>query len=142
MIFLYSTTTPRQLEVSRPWVLNDFFTGPASRNPDGHTHARVQTDWAPGVTLVSFEDLFNGPFDYNDLSFSFTNTAGNPEPPGSTVPEPSTLLLLVGSGLTGLAAWRRRAVPWWGKPQGRRQTAEPAELRSSKTTNPAAAGSV
>lgn len=53
---------------------NDFFTGPASRNPDTHTHARVQGNWQPNETLVSFEDLFNGPFDYNDLSFSFTNT--------------------------------------------------------------------
>ena len=50
----------------------DYFTGPASRNPDQHTHARVQNNWQPGETLVSFEDLFNGPFDYNDLSFSFT----------------------------------------------------------------------
>ena len=28
----------------------------------------------PNETLVSFEDLFNGAFIYNDLSFSFTNT--------------------------------------------------------------------
>ncbi len=53
---------------------NNFYTGPASRNPDGHTHARVQGNWQASETLVSFEDLFNGPFNYNDLSFSFTNT--------------------------------------------------------------------
>jgi hypothetical protein len=53
---------------------NNFYTGPASRNPDGHCHARAQASWMPSETLVSFEDLFNGPFDYNDLSFSFTNT--------------------------------------------------------------------
>jgi hypothetical protein len=53
---------------------NDFYTGPASRNPDNHAHARVQGNWNPNETLVSFEDLFNGPFNFNDLSFSFTNT--------------------------------------------------------------------
>lgn len=53
---------------------NDFYSGPAERNPDSHTHARVQANWQPNETLVSFEDLFGGAFDYNDLSFSFTNT--------------------------------------------------------------------
>lgn len=53
----------------------DYYTGPADRNPDGQCHARVQEEWMPGTTLVSFEDLFNGPFQYNDLSFSFTNTS-------------------------------------------------------------------
>lgn len=84
-----------------------FFTGPASRNPDSHTHARVEANWAPGTTLVSFEDLYNGPFDFNDLSFSFTNTTAA----GSTpVPEPSPLLLmLVGIGLIGVSVRLRRA---------------------------------
>ncbi|MHB8079583.1 MAG: PKD domain-containing protein [Candidatus Krumholzibacteriia bacterium] len=52
----------------------DFYSGPASRNPDGYAHARVQAEWQPGTTLASFEDLYNGPFSYNDLSFSFTRT--------------------------------------------------------------------
>lgn len=52
----------------------DFYTGPADRNPDNHTHARVQANWQPNETLVSFEDLYGGAFNYNDLSFSFTNT--------------------------------------------------------------------
>ncbi len=84
-----------------------FFTGPASRNPDSNAHARVQANWQPGVTLVSFEDLFNGPFEFNDLSFSFTNTTSS----GSTpVPEPNPLLLmLVGIGLIGLMVRLRRA---------------------------------
>lgn len=83
-----------------------FFTGPDSRNPDGHAHARVEANWLAGTTLVSFEDLFNGPFNFNDLSFSFTNTTS-----GSTdVPEPNPLLLmLVGIGLIGLAARYRVA---------------------------------
>jgi hypothetical protein len=86
---------------------NTYFTGPDARNPDGHAHARVQANWAPGTTLVSFEDLFNGPFDYNDLSFSFTNTTSSG---GTPVPEPNALLLmLLGLGLVGVALRLRRA---------------------------------
>lgn len=79
----------------------DYFTGAAGRNGDGHFHARVQENWAPNTTLVSFEDLFNGPFDYNDLSFSFTNTAT------TQVPEPASMMLF-GLGLAGAVAARRR----------------------------------
>ena len=85
---------------------NNFFTGPASRNPDQHTHARVQDNWEPGRTLVSFEDLFNGPFEYNDLSFSFTNTRSV-----QVVPEPETYaLMLAGLGVVGALARRHKAT--------------------------------
>jgi len=81
-----------------------FFTGPAPRNPDEYAHARVQSDWmAPGTTLVSFEDLFNGTFDYNDLSFSLSNTYGTP------IPEPQTYaLMLAGLSVVGAITRRRR----------------------------------
>jgi hypothetical protein len=86
---------------------NSFFTGPASRNPDSHTHARVQSDWEPDTSLVSFEDLFNGPFEFNDLSFSFTNTTTSVSNP---VPEPNPLLLmLAGIGLVGVMMRLRKA---------------------------------
>jgi len=80
----------------------DFFTGLASRNPDGGFHARVQGNWLPDTTLVSFEDLNNGPFDFNDLSFSFTNTTTPNE-----VPEPASMLLL-SIGLAGIVVSRRK----------------------------------
>jgi hypothetical protein len=68
----------------------DFFTGPADRNPDDDCHARVQSNWTPNETLVSFEDLFDGPFDYNDLSFSFSNTSScvDNQPPVLSVDVP------------------------------------------------------
>jgi hypothetical protein len=83
---------------------NDFFTGDAALNPDNHFHARVQSDWALSTTLVSFEDLFNGPFDYNDLSFSFTNTRTGPSPVPDQLSTGCALLF----ALAGLALVGRR----------------------------------
>jgi hypothetical protein len=54
-----------------------FFTGPASRNPDGIAHAIV-TETSPGTFLVGFEDMFDGgDRDYDDNIYQFT---GNLEP--------------------------------------------------------------
>lgn len=86
----------------------DYFTGEASRNPDGQAHARVDENWLVGTTLVSFEDLYNGPFVYNDLSFSFTNTASTPPP--SLVPAPAPLGLL-SIGIIGMLYAKRALKP-------------------------------
>ena len=100
---------------------NTFFTGPGSGNPDGVPHAQVFTNpvsdidplllstllptWAPGDgVIVGFEDLhaldpmFDN--DFNDLLFSFRNVT-------TSVPEPTTLLL-ISTGAVGLLARSRR----------------------------------
>jgi hypothetical protein len=93
----------------------NFFTGPASRNPDNVIHAGIiegLTDadmdayeflnglpngtLLRGGTLVGFEDtLGGGDLDYNDLSYLFTNVGTAP------VPVPAAMWLF-GSGLMGL----------------------------------------
>lgn len=75
---------------------DEFFTGPAIRNPDNEFHARVQGELEPNTSLVSFEDLFGGPFDFNDLSFSFSNTT-------FSVPEPKSFIV-VGHDVNTLAS--------------------------------------
>ena len=80
-----------------------FFTGPASRNPDNIPHAKVDFQFAPGQSLVGFEDVFGGyDFDYNDLRFTLTNV-------GRAVPDGGTTAMLLGSAILVLAAFRRFA---------------------------------
>lgn len=84
---------------------DNFYTGAASRNADGKAHARVQSNWMPNESLVSFEDLFGTPEGingYNDLSFSFTNTTSAP-----AVPEPASIALF-SVGLLGLGFLKRK----------------------------------
>ncbi len=96
-----------------------FYSGDASRNVDGVAHAIVDDSFGNGETLVSFEDLLGGgDKDYNDLLFSFSNTNteiditdGGPSGDGLVQsPEPSTVILF-GSGIMGLAAWRWKKKP-------------------------------
>ncbi|WP_338661815.1 PEP-CTERM sorting domain-containing protein [Pararoseomonas sp. SCSIO 73927] len=116
----------------------DFYSGSGSSNPDGSAHARVQADYAPGRTLVSFEDLLYGAYNFNDLSFTLTSTTAMPavgsaesrytgqaglatyfggaaslrlnSGPVLAVPEPAAAALF-GIGLLGLLVlgWRRAA---------------------------------
>jgi hypothetical protein len=86
----------------------DFFTGNASLNPDGRSHARVQQNYGGlQTTLVSFEDWTD--FNYSDLSFSFTPTRSSAlsRVPASAspqdVPEPFTI---VGTLVGATAAFR------------------------------------
>ncbi|WOI56959.1 VPLPA-CTERM sorting domain-containing protein [Palleronia sp. LCG004] len=104
---LGSFTAGQEL-VFRLYVINtdsSYFTGSPDRNADGFAHARVESDWMDNMTLVSFEDLYGGPFDYNDLSFSFTNTMGADKM--SAIPLPAGAPLLI-AALGGFAVMRRR----------------------------------
>ena len=84
---------------------NTFHTGSGSGNIDGVAHATV-SNLEDGGTQVGFEDLLGGgDRDYNDLMFSFSNT--NTEAKLVQNPEPATIVLF-GSGLLGLGAWRLR----------------------------------
>jgi hypothetical protein len=82
-----------------------------SLNSDGINHI-YSSAWAgnnalPAGTYVAFEDLpKGGDFNYNDISFVFTNVATN-VPAKGTVPEPGSLALL-GLGVVAFAASRRK----------------------------------
>lgn len=85
---------------------DDFFTGAASLNPDNQAHARVQSNYLEvGTTLVSFEDLLGGPYEYNDLSFSFSNTISSVDVGETPIPG---AVLLFGSVLAGGVGLLRR----------------------------------
>ena len=81
-----------------------FFSGPASRNPDDVAHAVVDDQFAPGLTLVGFEDMVGGgDFDYNDLEFTVSNVGG------SSVPDGGPTAMLLGSAILLFGFLRRFA---------------------------------
>ena len=86
-----------------------FFTGIGANNIDGVAHT-MSTENDNGITVGWEDQMGGGDKDYNDLVFEFSNTttSGNTAQ-GKLIanPEPSTIVLL-GSGLLGLGAWRLR----------------------------------
>ena len=73
-----------------------YFTGLASANPDGRTHARLQWNASQRSATIGFEDSWRSTApDYNDFRFSLTNVVFT-NLPVTAVPEPSAWILLLG----------------------------------------------
>jgi len=79
-----------------------WYTGPGSRNSDGDAHAFVNSTVNPPT--VGFEDLPNlGDAGYEDIRYTFTNVEAV-----AAVPDLASTLSLLGLGVVGIAALRRR----------------------------------
>lgn len=103
---------------------NWFFSGDPLRNSDGYAHLAYFTPQqfpngvpgddgiglvpnTAGQFLFGFEDVAYDPSDWDFNNAIFAIDADNIDVPTEVVPEPATLVL-VASGLSGLAALRRR----------------------------------
>ena len=99
-------------ELENKNILENFFTGDGSLNPDGKIHASVSETTSGGVEtyLVGFEDLdaANSDWDYNDLVFDVVVDPVNIGTHTSPIPDASSTLPLFGISLAGLAALARR----------------------------------
>jgi uncharacterized protein DUF4114 len=82
----------------------DYFTGPASLNPDNFPHARLDDLAIDNQLLIGFEDLQGGgDQSYNDAAFSLTNSVVG------AIPEPTTAALaIIAIVFAAVTATRRR----------------------------------
>ena len=126
--FAGNTTLEFFLDTNRQLASNPsidlVYGADAASNPDGLQHVVAEEFTVDGETfvLIGFEDLFgtlnatggdneNSDRDFNDVVFAVRGIEGDPlivQPPGPSIPEPTSAIALLGIAALGATKLRRQ----------------------------------